>query len=213
MGPQFQQVAAASPSPRPATLRPVAPEAPRQSANPTNAPRAPPPTPQALRPSPTPQPARPQPTPQVQFGFQPIQSAGAPTPVVQARPPQQVQTRPPVPSSQPRPVQNNRPFTAFASGPPPQINGGSRPGPPSQFQQRPQTSFFAGAGRPQQFAPQPPQGARPPQRPQTLGIPPQLQPQGGRFQPFNRPPPGAPQNRPSPFTVFNPAALRGARFF
>merc|ERR1712001_379097 len=53
----------------------------------------------------------------------------------------------------------------------------------------------------------------PNQRPQTLGIPPQLQPQGGRFQPFNRPPPGAPQNRPSPFTVFNPAALRGARFF
>jgi hypothetical protein len=48
-----------------------------------------------------------------------------------------------------------------------------------------------------------------------LGIPPQLQGQpaqqpGGRFQPFGRPPP---QQSSSPFTVFNPAALRGARLF
>lgn len=182
------------PQPTPqAVARPTpgAPEAPRQSASPSPAPASPAPasprpspTPApAPRPSPTPQVVASAPTPQVQFGFQPIQQSS------------QVPSRPGPPQPQ------NRPFTAFASGPPPQLNGAN-----PQFSARPPTTFFGQPQRPAQ--PQP-------QRPQQLGIPPQLQngpPQGGRFQPFNRPPPQQ-QSRPSPFTVFNPAALVGARFF
>ncbi len=112
--------------------------------------------------------------PNVQFGFTPLRQ-----------------------QQQQRPV----PFTAFASGPPPQLRGI----PPTQFQPL----------QPQR----PPQGLQPrpaaqqlgllPQAPRALGVPPQLQGQQppSRFQPFGRPPPGAPQQ---PFTVFNPNQLRGA---
>merc|ERR1711981_1375870 len=104
------------------------------------------------------------------------------------------------PQGQRPPPRANAPFTAFAGGNPPQL----------QFGQQPRPGFF---GQPQQVASQP--------RPQQLGIPPQLagQQPGGRFQPFGRPPPqqGQPpqqQQRPSsPFAVFNPNLLRGARFF
>merc|ERR1712129_577560 len=106
----------------------------------------------------------------------------------------QFQQRPQPLQGPPRPAQagapQNRPFTAFSGGVPQQL----------QF------------GQPQA------------QRPQQLGIPPQLagqQQPGGRFQPFGRPPPqpqqprGPPQQqRPqssSPFAVFNPSLLRGAR--
>ena len=211
------------------------------NASPSPAPGTPAPRPVAASPSPTPiqfsasptpiqlspRPVTPTPgsaaTPQVQFGFQPITQQVASQP--SQRPPAQFQQRPPPgfvqvqrPQPPPRPVQGqpprpvqgqpprpgqpqqrpaNAPFTAFASGPPPQLAG-----------QRPPTNFF---GQPQV------QG-----RPQQLGIPPQLaqqQQQPGRFQPFGRPPPqGQPQARPpprpsSPFTVFNPNLLRGARFF
>merc|ERR1711983_229696 len=62
-------------------------------------------------------------------------------------------------------------------------------GPPPQLssQVRPGQPRPVFQGQPQQ------------QRPQQLGIPPQLQPQQA--------------TRFSPFAVFNPAALRGARFF
>ena len=196
VAPQPARPVAASPRPVAASPSPV-PEAPRQAS-----PRPIAVTPQPVAASPSPVPSSPRPAspapvaaasprpagpPTVQFGFQPIQ--------------QQVVSQP----AQPRPVQAGRPFTAFAQGPPPQLSSQVRPGQPRPVFQ----------GQPQQ------------QRPQQLGIPPQLQPQQAtRFSPFGRPPPGPPQGarpqqaqqpqRPSPFSpfaVFNPAALRGARFF
>ena len=118
-------------------------------------------------PRPQPQAARPVPSqPQIQFGFQPVQ---------------QQQNRP-------------APFTAFASGTPPQLRGvpGQPPRPQPVSGQPP---------RPQGFS-QPPQAFRP--QPQQLGVPPQLQ-SGARFTPFGRPPPNQGQQ---PFTVFNPTQFR-----
>lgn len=196
------------------TPRPAAPAPspqPSPSPSPSPAPRQPSPSPS---PSPAPRPASPSPpaaspvTPQVQFGFQPIQ---------QVQPQQPPRPQPQAARPQFAPQQApGRPFTAFASGTPPQLNGA----PQSQFQARPPTTFF---GQPQLGIP--PQVQQQQQRP--LGIPPQLQQgqqPGGRFQPFGRPPPqqaqrpqGPPQQQQpsafSPFAVFNPAALRGARFF
>jgi hypothetical protein len=133
--------------------------------------------------------------PQLQFGFSPIPQ-NRPVPSVQGVPrPQQPQGARPVP------------FTAFRNGLPQQLQGQPRP----QFVQqgRPQQPFQAFAPRPQQPQARPPQGfaVRPPpqgfqQRPEqfrTAGPPP------ARFQ-------GRPAAPPAGFSVFNPAALRGARF-
>jgi len=259
----IQGAPAASPSPAPGTPRPAT-----ASPRPTPIQFSASPTPLQLSPRPvTPTPsaaARPV-TPQVQFGFQPITQTVTPQPSQRpAQPPQrpppgfvQVQRPqgpPPRPAGQPpRPAPQrpaNAPFTAFASGNPPQLSQfvqqpGQPQGRPQQFIQQPGQP----QGRPQQFIQQPgqpqgrpqqfvqqqrpgffgqPQAPRPQQlagRPQQLGIPPQLASQqqpGGRFQPFGRPPPqqpGQPQGRPpqrpasSPFAVFNPNLLRGARFF
>ncbi len=187
-------------SPQPAFVaqpRPVTPQATPTAAAPTPirtaSPAPPRPQPQAARPaSPAPAQAA-RPTPTVQFGFQPIQ---------------QQQQRP-----------AGRPFTAFASGQPPQFSGVPRPQapqarPPVQSRPPPQQGAFRPAQGASFFGqpPRPAQAPRPQGRPQQLGIPPQLQgqPQATRFSPFGRPPP---QQSSSPFTVFNPAALRGARFF
>ena len=196
------------PRPTPSQARPFTPSIQPRPVTPI--PASPTPLTASLSPS-SPRPVTPTPgspvTPQVQFGFQPIQTVQVqPQRPAAPQPPRPVapqQARPPPPRAPPRP-QAGSPFTAFATGTPLQLNGA----PQSAFQSRPQTTFF---GQPQ--AP----------RPQQLGIPPQLQQQqqqqpAGRFQPFGRPPPGPPQQRPqqrpsSPFTVFNPAALRGARFF
>lgn len=219
-----------TPRPTPPQARPPTPsEAPRSPQSPTPRPVSPSPTPAPSRPTPpAPAPSRPAPpaptpsrpvtptpfpatagspvTPQVQFGFQPIQQ-GAPQPASPR--PQQPQPQAPRPVFQQGPPQGpprNRPFTAFSNGTPPQLSGNGQP----QQQFRPaQPSFF---GQPQLGIP--PQ-VQQQQQQRPLGIPPQLQGQpaqqpGGRFQPFGRPPP---QQSSSPFTVFNPAALRGARLF
>lgn len=151
--------------------------------------------------TPFPTQSRPQPpTPQLQFGFNPIQQQ-------QQRQQQQ---------------QPGRPFTAFSAGVPPQLNGANPPfqraPPPPQFQRGPPPPQFQRNLPPPpppqgQFQRGPPQGfgPRPNGPPQQLGIPPQLQQQGGRFLDFNRPPPS--QGNPQPqggFAVFNPASLQGA---
>ena len=198
----------ASPAPRPVASPSPSPAPTPRPASPSPVPASPSPVPASVRPaSPSPSPVPQSVTPQVQFGFQPIQQ-------VQSRPqeaPRAPQAAAPRPFQAGPPRPQNVPFTAFASGTPPQLNSGrpqaSRP-----------TTFF---GQPQLGIPQqqqrplgiPPQQQQQQQRP--LGIPPQLQQGAGRFTPFGRPPPQQqqPQRPSSPFAVFNPAALRGARFF
>ena len=187
--------------PVPAQPRPTAPQVPQ----PPQVPGFPRPTP-VVRAQPTAAAAPTAGQPQLQFGFSPIPQANS-RPVPQAaRPAQPPQAaRPAQPPQGARPV----PFTAFRNGLPQQLQGQPRPQQfqPQQFQGRPQ--FTAFAPRPQQPQARPPQGfaVRPPQqafqqRPEqfrTAGPPP------ARFQ-------GRPAAPPAGFSVFNPSALRGARF-
>merc|ERR1712238_100966 len=135
--------------------------------------------------------------PQVQFGFQPIQTATG-------QPAQRPTQFSPQPQRPPPGFQFNPQTGQFQQQQP------QRPPPGFQFQQQPQQF----QQQPQQFQqrPQPPQGpprpaqaGAPQNRPFTAfsgGVPQQLQ--------FGQPQPQRPQSS-SPFAVFNPSLLRGAR--
>uniref|UniRef100_A0A0K2U4D9 Cuticular protein hypothetical 28 [Bombyx mori] n=1 Tax=Lepeophtheirus salmonis TaxID=72036 RepID=A0A0K2U4D9_LEPSM len=140
----------------------------------------PPPPPRQSRPPvpPPPQPFSTASNPSIQFGFNPIASQS----------------------------QQNRPFTAFANGTPPQLSGSVQP----SFQFQPQST---GQFQPQssgQFQPQ--SSGRFRSFPQQASFAPQSE-GGSRFPSAGRPPPPPQQNSAAsaPFAVFNPAAFAGNR--
>lgn len=173
--------------------------------------------------------AAPAPTPQIQFGFQPLRPIIA-QPSAQAQPGARPQLLPQIPppsqaqGSAPRPPQPqarpNVPFTAFRNGLPPAFTGQPRPQQAFSGQPRPQQAFQPRPGQFPVFQPRP-QGAQarpPPGFAARPGFQAQaFQPRPEQFRTVQQGAPGRfvqrPGAPPAGFSVFNPAALRGARLF